>query len=380
MSKQNETSTHETMTQFKASDKYPLWLRSSVILLGLTLLFVILSYGQFILMPLALSALLAMLLEPVSRWLQKFKIPRAAAIVLSMILVFVVLAGVFSLLSLQFVQFADRLPEAGERLQQVSTDLQQFFEATFGIAPERQIDFIEQGIQKLIDRSGQYASTALGATTSVFTTLGLLPIFIFFMMYYKEMYQTFLQKAWKDESNASVDSVIRGIQSVTKNYLVGMLMVIVILGILNAIGLWIIGLENALFFATFAAVFAIIPYIGIVIGSLPAILYALLFSESLLMPVGVIGVFATVQFLEGNFITPNIIGSKVSINPFMALIALLVGAQVWGIVGMILFVPFVGILKCIFDEVEGLQPYGYLLGNSREYPNGDNAEEVADES
>jgi predicted PurR-regulated permease PerM len=368
------------MSQFKASPEYPLWLRGTVILLGLCLLFIILSYGRFILMPLALSALLAMLLEPVSRWLEKLKIGRAFAIVLSMISVFIILAGVFSLLSLQFVQFADRLPEAGDRLQQVSQDLQEFFQSTFGIAPESQINFVEQGIQKLIDRSGQYASTALGATTSVFTTLGLLPIFIFFMMYYKEMYQTFLQKAWKDESNASVDSVIRGIQSVTKNYLVGMLIVIVILGLLNFIGLWIIGLENALFFATFAAAFAIIPYIGIVIGSLPAILFALLFSGSLWMPVAVIIVFAAVQFLEGNFITPNIIGSQVSINPFMALIALLVGAQVWGIVGMILFVPFVGILKCIFDEVEGLQPYGYLLGNSVEYPKGGDSEDVADES
>lgn len=355
------------MAQFEASNKYPFWLQGTVILLGLCLFFVVLSYGKFILMPLALSALLAMLLEPLSRRFEKIKLGRGVAIVLSMVLVFLLLAGVFSLLSLQFVEFADRLPEAGNRLQQVSTDLQQFFQTTFGIAPERQIQFIEQGVQKLIDRSGQYASSALGATTSVFTTLGLLPIFIFFMMYYKEMYPTFLRKALNADRNSSLQTVILGIQSVTRNYLVGMIIVIVILGILNVIGLWIIGLENALFFATFAAVLAIIPYIGIIIGSLPAILYALLFSGSLWMPVGVIGVFAVVQFLEGNFITPNIIGSKVSINPFMALIALLVGSQVWGIVGMILFVPFVGILKCIFDEVDELRPFGYLLGNTVEY-------------
>lgn len=355
------------MAQFKASNKYPFWLRGSIILLGLTLLFVVLSYGRFILMPLALSALLAMLLEPVSRWFEKFKMGRVVAIILSMILVFILLAGIFSLLSIQFIQFADRLPEAGERLQQVSTDLLQFFENTFNIAPERQIEFVEQGLQKVIDQSGQYASTALGATTSVFTTLGLLPIFIFFMMYYKEMYHTFLRKLWKDESNASVEAVIRGIQSVTRNYLAGLIMVMVILAIMNYIGLLIVGLENALFFAIFAAVLAIIPYIGIIIGSLPAVLYALLFSGSLWMPVAVIGVFAVVQFLEGNFITPNITGSRVSINPFMALVALIIGGHIWGIVGMIIFVPFVGILKCIFDEVEDLRPYGYLLGNTIQY-------------
>ena len=127
------------------------------------------------------------------------------------------------------------------------------------------------------------------------------------------------------------------------------------------------GLEHAFFFAVFAAILAIIPYIGIILGSLPAILYALLFTQSLLTPLAVIGVFTAVQFLEGNFITPNIVGSRVSINPFVALLALIIGGEVWGISGMIIFVPFVGILRCIFDEVEGLRPYGYLLGNKIEY-------------
>lgn len=181
------------------------------------------------------------------------------------------------------------------------------------------------------------------------------------------MYHTFLHKAWKEESNEAIDSLVTAVQSVTQNYIVGMISVIGILAILNGIGLWIIGLEHAVFFAVFAALLAIIPYIGIIIGSLPAILFALLFTESLFTPVAVVGIFAAVQFLEGNFITPNIIGSRVSINPFMALIALIIGGEIWGIAGMILFVPFLGILRCIFDEVEGLRPYGYLLGNKVEY-------------
>src|SRR5699024_6709544 len=185
----------------------------------------------------------------------------------------------------------------------------------------------------LINKSGQYASTALGATTSVFTTLGLLPIFVFFMMYYKKMYRTFLQKMWRGDDEF-INAIIDGIQSVTQNYIVGMMSVIFLLAVLNAIGLWILGIPNALFFAVFAAIWAIIPYIGIIIGSLPAIVFALLFTDSLWNPVGVIAVFAVVQFLEGNFITPNIVGSRVSINPMIALIALLIGGELWGISGM----------------------------------------------
>lgn len=346
---------------------YPFWFKCTIIILGLILFYIVLVYGKFILMPLAMSALIAMLLDPLSRQLEKMKIGRIASILLSIVLVIVVAIGIFSLLSLQFVQFADRLPEANEKLQAISTDLLTYFQSMFGIAPEQQVDFLQQGLSNVIDKSGEYLTTALGATTNVFTTIAILPFFVFFMMYYKNMYQTFIHKAWKDEDTSAIESVITGIQKVTQNYIVGMISVVGILGILNFIGLWIVGLENALFFAAFAAILAIIPYIGIIIGSLPAILFALLFTESLLTPLAVIGVFAMVQFLEGNFITPNIIGSQVSINPFMALLALILGGEIWGISGMILFVPFLGILRCILVEVEELRPYGYLLGNNITY-------------
>lgn len=349
------------------STRYPVWFKIPAVLLGLVLLYIVLSYGKFILMPLMFSAFFAMLLEPVSRQFEKLKMGRAASIICSMLVVFIVLAGVLSLLSIQFVQFAERIPEANMKLQALGGDIRAFFENTFGLAPEQQIEYLQQGLGNVINQSGEYLSTALGATTTAFTTLTLLPLFVFFMMYYKEMYQTFLHKILEGKSTGAIDSVVEGVQSVTQNYIVGMMSVIGILAVLNAIGLWIVGLEHALFFATFAAILAIIPYIGIILGSLPAILFALLFTESLLTPLAVAGVFAAVQFLEGNFITPNIIGSRVSINPFMALLALIIGGEVWGISGMILFVPVLGILRCIFVEVDELKPYGYLLGNKIAY-------------
>ncbi len=345
---------------------FPIWLKGTTILFGIILLFIVLSYGKFILMPLAFAALIAMLLDPISSWLQQYKFNRVLAILTSIILLAVILGGIMSLLSIQFIQFADRLPEANAKIQTLSSDLIQFFESTFNLSPDRQVQFLERGLETAINKSGEYVSTVLGATTSVFTTIGLLPFFVFFMMYYKKMYRTFLHTA-VDGKNDAIDSVIDGIQSVTQNYIVGMMTVITILGILNAIGLWIVGIDHVLFFAAFAAILAVIPYIGIILGSLPAIIFALLFTDSLLNPIGVVAVFAVVQFLEGNFITPNVIGSQVSINPFMALIALVIGGQLWGISGMILFVPLLGILKCVFDQVETLKPYGYLLGNRTDY-------------
>ncbi len=355
------------MQNFDTLNRLPFWLKWPLLLLGIVLLFIILEYGQFIFMPLALAALLAMLLEPLCQQFERLKVGRVGGILLSMILVFCVLAGIISLLSFQFVQFADQLPQATERLEEMSREILLFFQQTFGVSLERQIEFLQSGLQNIISKSGQYISTALGATTSIFATIALLPIFVFFLMYYKQMYYKFIYKLWGDNSSDSMEAMIRGIQSVTRNYIVAMMIVILLLGILNALGLWIVGLDHAIFFAVFAAILAVIPYIGIIIGSLPAVLYALLFGGSLWLPIAVIAVFVIVQFLEGNFITPGIIGSRVSINPFMAILALLVAGELWGIVGMIISVPFLGIIKCVFDEIDELRPYGYLLGNRIEY-------------
>src|SRR5699024_9232134 len=168
------------------------------------------------------------------------------------------------------MQFRERLPEVNNKLRSISSEILAFFQQNFGISPEQQVDFVQQGLGDIINRSGEALSTAVSATTSAFVTLGLLPIFVFFLMYYKDMYLNFLHMVSKEENNRSIDTVINDIQSVTQNYIVGLISVIGILAVLNGIGFWVIGLENALFFGVFAAIWAIIPYIGIIIGSLPA--------------------------------------------------------------------------------------------------------------
>lgn len=354
--------------QIKSEQKYPSWLKGTLSLAGLSLLTVILIYGKFILMPVAFSAFFAMLLNPLVKVFERMKVGRAFSIILTLLLVVTIFAGILSLISAQFIQFSERIPEVTEKLKTVSTEAIVFMEETVGISQEDQSQYLQQGVNNLIDKSGNLASSLVSATTNIFTVATLLPIFIFFMLYYQEMYRTFFQKLFEVKGkNSKVDRMLDQVQEVTQNYLLGMLTVIGILAILNTTGLFIVGLDHALFFGVFASLLAIIPYIGIIIGALPPLLFALLLTDSLLTPVFVIAVFATVQFLEGNFITPKIIGSKVSINPFVAMVALIVGGQLWGISGMILFVPLIGILKVVFDQISELKPYGYLLGNTIEY-------------
>ncbi|MBC7919965.1 MAG: AI-2E family transporter, partial [Ferruginibacter sp.] len=122
----------------------------------------------------------------------------------------------------------------------------------------------------------------------------------------------------------------------------------------------------AFFFGALGALLTIIPYVGIVVGALLPILMALVTKDSAWYAAGVAGIFFLVQMLEGNFITPNVVGSKVSINPLAAIVGLVLGGMLWGAAGMILAMPFLAVLKVVFDSVEALEPYGYLLGDSKE--------------
>ncbi|MEO1022573.1 MAG: AI-2E family transporter [Bacteroidota bacterium] len=356
-------STHHPIA---SDERYPFWLRAPVILLGLILLFIVLYYGKFILMPLAFAGFFSMLLSPIVSKFESWRLGKIASILFTLILVAVLLAGVVSLISVQMVQFSKEIPEVTERLKTLANNTITYVENTLGITQEQQSDFVEQGVNNLIDQSGRYLNNILSATTNAFTLATLIPIYMFFMLYYREMYQRFLRMIFERRKGSNVDAVTLRVQQVTQNYLIGLLSVMGILAVLNTTGLLLIGLENAIFFGVFAALVAIIPYIGTILGGLLPTLYAFLFTDSLVTPLLVIAVFAVVQFLEGNVISPRIVGSKVAINPFVAMIALIIGGQIWGISGMILFVPLVGILRVVFDQREDLKPYGYLLGNKVE--------------
>jgi len=318
-------------------------------------------------MPLAFAALFSMLLNPVIQQFESWRLSRVASIFLSLLIISVLLSGFVILITIQVVEFSDSLPGIVDKFKVTSYAGFQFIEGITGITEARQSEYLKSALNSLFETGSEFMSSLAGATKGTLIFLGLLPIFIFFMLYYKEMYQTFLEKTFRKSHNSDIEIVVKRVQRVTQNYLAGLFTVIGIMAILNTIGLLIIGLEYAIFFGVFASFLAIIPFVGSILGALPAVMFAFLFGDSLWLPVLVIIVFSTVQLIESSFITPKIIGSKVSINPFVAIIVLLIGGEIWGIAGMILFIPLIGILRVGFSQVHELKPYGYLLGNIIDY-------------
>lgn len=355
--------------------RYPLVRYTFILLFGF--LFVgALYYARTLLVPMSLAALLAMLMLPLCKKFESWRLPRGLAIVLCILIILLTFLGLIFLFSWQIADFARDIPSLQAQLNKKLDMIQSFVEQQTNVSPERQLQYIRQQFSTFLESAGQYMTGILSATTGTLATISIISIYIFFFMFYREKFQRFFMMITPQEEHDKVKDITSQISLVTQQYLSGVLIVIVILSVLNSVGLLIIGIRQAIFLGCLAGILNIIPYIGVLIGSLLPITIALLTKDGIGPAIAVGGVFAFNQFLENNFLTPNIVGGKVKINPLASIIALLIGGSLWGVAGMILFIPFLGIAKIIFDNIESLRPYGYLIGDESETEESNTADKI----
>lgn len=343
---------------------FPAYARHALQLLGLTLLIIALRRLDGILLPILFSALFAFLLMPVTRRLENWRWPRWLAILTSILLLAAVLTGIVWALTTQLISFAGEWDHIQERLLTQYDALRASVAQQFKVKLPDKGALLRQSLAGLRERGSTIANSAASTTSDVLEVLSLVPIYIFCFLFYREHFRQFLYRLTRDAGQRSVlMTVVHKIEEVTQNYLLGLLTVIFIVALLNISGLLLLDVKYAVFFGAFASILTIIPFIGMLIGAtLPAV-YTLVETGSIWQALGVVGVFVFVQFLEGNFITPTITGSKVSINALAAIVGLILGGELWGLPGMILSIPLVAILKVVFDATPGMEPYGFLLGD-----------------
>ena len=342
------------------------------ILLTLILLFYSAIEAQDILLPIILSVFLAILLNPISSFFSnKLRFNHVLSIITAMILVSSLFGIGVYYISFQAKGLIMDLPNLTNQLNSMLNNFGEMIE-DFGIPLV--VDFSEllkENTDQILSSGGEFIGKALSVTSDFISFFSLVPIYVFFILLYKENFKAFLQLV--DRSNdQSLANISHEVNLMVHNYIIGLSIVIGIVAVLNSIGFLALGLQYAIFMGVLSAILTIIPYIGIFIGGLLPVMVALLTKDSLFYPLAVIVLIAIVQFLEGNFITPNIIGSKVNVNPLAAIVALIIGAKVWGILGMILAIPVTGITKIIFSHYEGLKPYAILLESSKSGENKSN--------
>ncbi len=343
---------------------YPFAVRMASVFISLALLIYGLQVLKDVLVPLIFSGILAILLLPVSQFFERLRFPRTLAILISILLAVGLIVLLAYLITIQVQNLSDVIPLLNEKAIFWFTEAQKWIEKTLNIKLAREVKKHQDDLTGLLSNSTQVITSALSTTTSFLGNLALVPLYVFLFMLYRDFIRVFFYKAFKSVNRFKIDIVLKKVKDVVINYMVGLLLVILIIGILNTLSLWILGIDNAIFFGFFAAFLVLIPYIGVAIGSILPIIMALITKDSAWYAVGVAISFGVVQFLEGNFITPYIVGSKVSINSLVAIVALILFGNLWGMSGLILALPLTAILKVLFDSVEFLKPYGFLMGDA----------------
>lgn len=342
--------------------RQPSYIRIALVLLIFYLSYWLLVTFSALLIPLVFSLVIALLLYPVCRWLEKKRIPRGLAIILAILGMLIIMGGIGFLLTNEVMRLSSELPVMQERIGIAFEDLQAWIERRFKMSPQAQIEWVETKTSEFLETSGTFMGGIINATAGFLIAIGLIPFYIFFILYYRDLIKEFVYNANQEANHENVTQILTNIQKVVQHYLLGLSTVIGIVFVMNFIALLLIGVKHALLFAILAALLTAIPYIGVFIGSMLPALYALAMTGSFVQPLLIYASFTVIQNIEANIITPKITGGRVSINPLTAIVALLFGGMVWGIMGMIMFIPLVAIVKVVFDNIEPLKPYGLLLG------------------
>ena len=341
----------------KASFQKIFYVFSSIILLIISL-----HFAKPVMIPLFSALLLAFILFPVSKKLENIGFGRITSTTISLFGFALIIISVFYLFSRQIISLISQLSEFRDRLSMVFEQSVQFLNEKIPVIPKlSQADIIAKSQQWVQESGIDIMSNTVDSTTSFFSGIIAIVVYTFLLLIYRSgIIKVFIDSV-KKEYKPKIREMIVEMQKVGQNYLVGMGIMILILGIANSIVLLIFNIDHPFLFGFFAGLLALIPYIGTAIGGIIPVLYAFMTQDSLWVPIGIAVSFWIIQSIEGNFLNPKIVGGNLNINALAAIIALIVGGYLWGIAGMILFLPLAAIFRVFCSYFTDLKPVSMFM-------------------
>ena len=384
-----------------------------------------LAQAKGFLAPVSVAALLAMVVLPISRWLERRGVSRGWAALLSDLVILLFFVGLAWVLSAQVKSLAKDWPKIKDRVKPKIEQMQEFIANKTGISVQQQDQKVSENVPgNMLQSSGkesrssqepaqkkdttntqnqqqapdkqearkgqqQQKSGPLGGgqqqqtqsssggggsmmgsagsfamkVIGFFGTFLLTFVYIFFFLLYRRKFKTSILKMAPDEKREKTKSILSDSVQISQSYLSGRLILIIFLAILYSVGLSVSGVKHAILISVLAAVLSLIPYIGNIIGFFLAIAMAFFSGSGLMGALGVTITFAIAQFVESYILEPYIVGDKVDLNPVVTILVVVLGEAVWGVIGMLIAIPALGIAKVIFDHIPPLKPLGYLFGN-----------------
>ena len=322
----------------------------------------LLYFGRSLLIPIAFAILISFILYPICAWLERKGTGRAMAIVISVGLLVLLGLSLATLLFYQVFHFIHEWPVIQSKLSESVHNLSEAMVSLWGISKEQQSDWIS----KLSEQSGgnilsMIRSTVTSSASSI-TLLVLIPVYSVLILYSRNYWMNILYRLFRKEKQEKLKGILHHTITTYHEFIKGMTIVYLVVGILNSIGLLLLGVPHAILFGFIASILTFIPYLGIMIGSLLPITMAWITYDSIWYPVAIVGIFGFVQYLEANVIFPVAVGKRLNVNTLAILVAIFAGEILWGVAGMVLFIPFLGIAKFIADQDPEWKTVAMILG------------------
>ena len=345
--------------------KLPITVKRAIELLGLFLLGALVYLGRDIITPLLLAFFLSIILLPVYRWLRKKKIPDTLAIVLSLAILFVMVILIIWFFSFQISMLVADFPMIRSNIEEHLFNISYWINSISGLSAQAQLEMINEYSERLLALAGQFLSGAAGSVTGIFIFLGLLPIYIFLMLFYKNLLIKFVFLWFQDDEHVRVRDIMKSSESIIKSYIGGLFIQVIYVTVLLSLILAIMGIKHAILIGALFALLNLIPYVGALVGIILAVLLTLASTSEVWPIFAVLGAIAFVQFIDNNILMPRIVGGKVKINALATIVGVIIGGALAGITGMFLSLPVLAVLKVIFDRTDHMKHWGVLLGDER---------------
>ncbi len=334
---------------------------ATLLIIGTYFLIIGLVKAKAFLIPFFIGILLAMVMLPVHHLLRKWKIPEGVSSLVSAFLIFALCIGVFFMISSQIQSIAEKFPHYQEKIQPDIEQVQHFIAQKTGISPKQQMKQMQEALNSQSQKGGSIVFKVFPKFIAFTSNFLLVFVYIFFFMFYRGKFKNAVLYFIPEKNREKGRAIMANFGRVSQQYLFGRFILILFLALFYALGLTLAGIKYAILISVIAALLSLIPYIGNIIGVFLALFMSMLTNGTIEGIIGVIIVFSIAQFIESYILEPYVVGHQVELNPVVTVLGVIIGGFIWGIAGMIIAIPIMGIFKVVFDNVEFLKPLGYLL-------------------
>jgi predicted PurR-regulated permease PerM len=223
---------------------------------------------------------------------------------------------------------------------------------------------LKESLSTIFQNGMSVISTQLSSVGTNVLTIALTPVFLFFILNLRGLVKAFYIKNYKGNDLESIQTFITKSLTSMKNYLWGTMILTAVTAVMTYIILMLFGVKSAIFFSVFLAILNIIPYLGNLIAYIAILSFVWVTKESVSILIYITICLYFSNMIQENILRPKLVGDKMEINAFLVLSAVMLGAIIWGVSGMVLFVPFLGIAKALVESNPEWNKYALLFASA----------------